>query len=193
MLVNALKIHKKTINNLERKLPVDLDKDAVHIFFKKIPVQLHNLKELRAMPGEFVRLDATDEGKTSSIQCPAEKTIFLKPGCKIMLLWNINERLRNGSTGTFVLCDGESILVEFPEVGTVRLKRETWQKRDPQGHVVGTRKQFPVALMFAITCHKSQGLTLPAVVLHCRKEFVPGLTYVSLTRVKSCEHIQVLG
>ena len=67
---------QKTINNLERKLPVDLDKDAVHIFFKKIPVQLHNLKELRAMPGEFVRLDATDEGKTSSIQCPAEKTIF---------------------------------------------------------------------------------------------------------------------
>ena len=96
---------QKTINNLERKLPVDLDKDAVHTFFKKIPVQLHNLKELRALPGEFVTLDATDEGKTSSIQCLAEKTIFLKPGCKIMLLWNINERLRNGSTGTFVLCD----------------------------------------------------------------------------------------
>ncbi len=59
--------------------------------------------------------------------------------------------------------------------------------------VVGSRTQFPVALMFAITCHKSQGLTLPAVVLHCSKEFVAGLTYVAMTRVRSCENIQVLG
>lgn len=50
---------QEMIKILERKLPVDLDKDAVHIVFKKIPVQLHNLKELRTMPGEFVRLDAT--------------------------------------------------------------------------------------------------------------------------------------
>ena len=48
--------------------------------------------------------------------------------------------------------------------------------------------------MYAITCHKSQGLTLPAaVVFHCSKEFVPGLTYVAYTRVKSSENIQVIG
>ena len=47
--------------------------------------------------------------------------------------------------------------------------------------------------MYAITCHKSQGLTLPAVVVHCSKEFVPGLTYVACTRVKSSENIQVIG
>lgn len=58
---------------------------------------------------------------------------------------------------------------------------------------MGSRTQFPVALMFAITCHKSQGLTLPAAVLHCSKEFVAGLSYVAMTRVRSCEHIQVLG
>ena len=47
--------------------------------------------------------------------------------------------------------------------------------------------------MYAITCHKSQGPTLPAVVLHSSKEFVPGLMYVSLTRVKSCSNLQIIG
>lgn len=47
--------------------------------------------------------------------------------------------------------------------------------------------------MYAITCHKSQGLTLLAVVLHPSKEFVPGLTYVACTRVESCNHLQIVG
>lgn len=47
--------------------------------------------------------------------------------------------------------------------------------------------------MYAITCHKAQGLTLPAAVVHCSKEFVPGLVYVSLSRVKKSSHLQVLN
>lgn len=184
---------EELIRSLERDLQQNLDMEAVHIYFKKLPVQLHNLKDLRSMPGHVLSFDAIDEGDTIGIQCPAEKTVSLKPGCKIMLLWNKSERLRNGSPGTFLACEGESIVVEFPEVGAVRLERETWQKRAHDGKVVGSRRQFPVALMFAITCHKSQGLTIPAAVLHCSKEFVAGLSYVAMTRIRSCEHLQVLG
>lgn len=44
-----------------------------------------------------------------------------------------------------------------------------------------------------MTVHKAQGQTLPAAVVHCSKEFVPGLIYVALSRVKTCAHLQVLN
>ena len=85
-------------------------------------------------------------------------------------------------------------MVEIPKIaGKIGLKRETWNNRLTRRHLVGSRKQYPEVAMYTITCHKSQGRTLPAVVVHCSKEFVPGLTYVACTRVKSSENIQVIG
>lgn len=179
------------LKDLSRSLP--MESQATHVFFKKLSVLFHNSNILRSLPGEFTKLDAIDEGDTAGIQCPAEKVIMLKPGCKVMLLWNVSEKLRNGTSGIFVELKGREVVVEFAEVGKVSLKRETWAKRVISGNIVGSRKQFPVAAMYAITCHKSQGLTLPAVVLHASKEFVPGLSYVACTRVESCNNLQILG
>ena len=166
---------------------------ATHVYFNKVSILFHNSDVMHGMPGEFLRFEATDEGDTIGMQCPAEKNILLKPGCKVMLLWNVSEDLRNGTSGTFWEQAGERLIVHFPKIGKVGLKRETWNKRHTSGRLVGSRKQYPVVAMYAITCHKSQGLTLPAVVVHCSKEFVPGLTYVACTRVKSSENIQIIG
>ena len=141
------------------------------------------------MPGVFVKLEANDEGDTKGIQCPVEKVVFLKPGCKVMLLWNVSEKLRNGSSGTFVEQKGSDVIVCFPDIGKISLKRERWCKHALSGLVVGSRLQFP----YAITCHKLQGLTLPTVVVHCSREFVPGLIYVSFSRVAFSENLQVVG
>lgn len=54
-----------------------------------------------------------------------------------------------------------------------------------------SRTQFPLVFFYAATCHKTQGLTLPAAVVHCSQEFVSGLTYVSVTRVRHDNNIQV--
>lgn len=116
---------EKLIKNLERDFPHNLDVEAVRIYFKKLPVQLHNLKDLHSITGEVLRFDVTDEEDTSRLQCPAGKTVFLKPGYKIMLLWNKTLRLRNGSSVNFLVCEGETIVVKFPKVGAVRLERET--------------------------------------------------------------------
>ena len=56
--------------------------------------------------------------------------------------------------------------------------------------MVGTRTQYPIVLFYASTCHKVQGLTLPGAVIHCTKEFVPGLVYVAASRVKHEDNIQ---
>ena len=81
-----------------------------------------------------------------------------------MLLWNVRDDLRNGTSGTFLDQAGEHLIDDFPKIGKIDLKRETWNKRLTSGRLVGSRKQCPVVAMYAITCHKCQGLTLPAAV-----------------------------
>ena len=80
---------------------------------------------------------------------------------------------------------GNDVIVDFDGEGQVVVKRKTWTKPSRTGDAVGSCSQIPLCLMWGITCHKSQGLTLPSAVIHCTKEFVPGLLYVSMTRVKS--------
>ena len=181
------------IKYLEREINVP-EEDLTHIFFRKVSTQVFNIRKLQQLPGHESRFKATDVGDTSNLNCPAEKVLVLKRGCKVMLIWNKNERLRNGTTGWFLRQDGKDhIVVEFEGIGQVVLKREEWHKRNRYGEVVGSRVQFPVMLCYATTCHKTQGLTLKGAVVHCTKEFVPGLIYVAFTRVRSADNLQVIN
>lgn len=86
------------------------------------------------------------------------------------------------------------MVIDFEESGgRVSVQRETWETRSGTGMVVATRTQFPIIQFYGITCHKSQGLTLSKAVVHCSKEFVPGLMYVVLTRIRSSKDIRVLN
>ena len=106
-------------------------------------------------------------------------------------MWNVLEKIKNRTSGLFIGIEGDRLEVEVEGHGRVLLKRETWSKRNRAGQVVGSRTQYPLVLFFACTCHKTQGLTLPGVVVHCSKEFVPGLLYVAVSRVRKVEELQI--
>lgn len=180
------------LKSLSRDIAEELISSAVHIFFRRLPVEIFNLNILFSFPDPLHKFEAKDEGNLSGIHCPANQVVMLKPGCKVMLLWNKSDTLVNGTQGEFVGVRGDDVIVDFNGEGQVLVKRETWTNISRMGDVVGNRSQFPLALMWAITCHKSQGLTLPSAVVHCTKEFVPGLMYVALSRVKSSEHLKVV-
>ncbi|EDO36997.1 predicted protein [Nematostella vectensis] len=160
------------LKRLERDLPDEINQSATQIFFTRLEAQLYNLKRIRKLPGQILRFEASDQGNTDNISCAAEKMLLLKPGCKVMLIYNKSDELRNGSSGVFVGVESESVLVEFKDIGITKPKRETWHKKSMIGEVVATRTQFPFIPM---------------------KEFVPGLIYVALTCVKKSAHLQVIG
>ena len=181
------------IQSLERYLSA-CSSEPVHIFFRKLPALMFNLLALQRLPGQFLKYVSIDENNTSNISCPADEIIMMKPGCKVMHLWNTSNELHNGTLGVFLgAAQGNALKVLFPGIGTRMINRETWLKKDREGTIVGKRMQYPLALAYAITCHKSQGMTLDAAVVHGSDEFVPGLYYVAMSRVRSPQNLQVLG
>ena len=162
--------------------------------FKKEMQCYFNQMIIDELPGEFLSFSAIYENDISrSITWPDYRVLQLKRGCKVMLVWNKSDDLRNGSIGVFKDVQNDALIVSFEGVGDVEITRETWIKRNHAGVAIGSVCQFPAILTYAVTCHKSQGLTLSAAVIHCSKEYVPGLIYVAVSRVKSPYHIQVLN
>ena len=181
---------------LDREIATEEGNEPTHIYFRKVHVEFHNGTVLASLPGGLIYFQSVDTGNLSGLEKNIPKIVAVKPGCKIMLLYNINDNLKNGCQGEFVSSDPEDenkILVSFPTAGTVSLNRRTWIKYAPDGSVQGTRTQFPIIPCYAITVHKSQGLTLNSAVVHCSQEFVHGLTYVAMSRVKSPNNLRVIN
>ncbi|XP_028415618.1 ATP-dependent DNA helicase PIF1-like [Dendronephthya gigantea] len=172
----------------------DNPRDTVHIYFRKFPVEVHNVDVLVSLPGELLVFESIDTGSPQYLESTVPKFLTLKPECNVMLLFNINDHLKNGCRGRFVRVneDGQ-LFVYFAKVGTVCIERRTWYKYDRNGGVKASRTQFPISPCYAITVHKAQGLTIDRAVVHCSQEFVTGLTYVAISRVREESALQVIG
>ncbi len=152
-----------------------------------------NLHYLAQLPGEEFVYEATlDEGFQKKTT-PAEQTLRLKKGAKIMMLMN-DDHWVNGDIGTVYDLGPDFIEVELK--GCVyQVEPHVWedvkyefnaltQKLEPR--VQGFFKQYPLKLAWAITIHKSQGLTFDHIYLDIgRGAFATGQTYVALSRCRT--------
>ena len=181
---------------LERELDNNMSSEAINIYFNKLTVEIHNLNALSNLPGEITTFESDDIGNAKYLESTVSQVLALKPGCEVMLLYNINEDLRNGCRGQYVEVDPDDedrLVVNFPNVGRVGISHKTWHKYDVKGRIQASRTQFPLSLCYAITVHKAKSLTLDSVIVHCSQEFVPFQTYVAISRVKKESHLQILG
>ncbi len=126
--------------------------------------------------------------------CLAPEKLVLKKGAAVMFVKNNFEKgYVNGSLGTVSSFNEAGIpVITLLNGNEISAEPATWSVEE-SGKTLAQVKQVPLRLAWAITVHKSQGMTLDAVQVDLSKSFVRGMGYVALSRVRSLEGLRVLG
>ena len=125
--------------------------------------------------------------------CLAPEYLRLKLGARVMFVKNNFEQgYANGTLGKVVFCDysGPQIMTTSGKI--IKVEKTTWIIEE-EGKKKASIEQFPLRLAWAITVHKSQGMSLDAVEVDLSKSFEKGMGYVALSRVRSLEGLKLLG
>ncbi len=160
-----------------------------------------NAARLRAINAPEISFVGVLEGNFSEKDVPAPMKLNLKVGALVVFVKN-SDKWHNGSMGRIVDMGVHGLKVELLNAArtVVNVKPEKWEKieyiRDEndrlQEHEIGSYKQFPLNLGYAMTIHKAQGKTLDAVVVDIsRGAFAHGQTYVALSRTRSAADMHV--
>jgi ATP-dependent exoDNAse (exonuclease V) alpha subunit len=156
-----------------------------------------NMAYLEALPSEERTYEAGITGEFGESAHPTDATLLLKPGAKVIMLRNDpDRRWVNGTIARIAKLEAKRIWIEI-DGKTYELEPVSWESRryayDQAAekiveNITGTFRQFPVRLAWALTIHKSQGLTLDRVYIDLgRGTFAHGQTYVALSRCRTLE------
>lgn len=159
-----------------------------------------NARRLERLPGRPCISHAGIEGDFPVYMYPTEEELVLKVGAQVMFVKNDisgQHRYYNGMLGRVVsLSEEEAVEVEAEDGQRIVVGREEWTNckytLDPETKeitetMLGTFRQYPLRLAWAITIHKSQGLTFDKAIIDVRQAFAPGQAYVALSRCRSLE------
>ncbi|MDA3881925.1 MAG: helix-turn-helix domain-containing protein [Bacteroidales bacterium] len=205
------------LNNLRNNIVLDSDIEILNKFvqpdFKPreedsyIHITTHNNKantinsrELAQLPSESFYYEAIVRGDFSEHLYPLEYKTEFKEGAQIMFVKNdySGESLYyNGKIGVIHSLSNDEILVRFPETNTiVSVERYMWEHKrfelnKSTGAIeekeLGTFTHYPIKLAWAVTVHKSQGLTFKQAIIDVSDAFAPGQIYVALSRLESLD------
>lgn len=159
-----------------------------------------NQRELKALATPSHFFDARIEGEFPESMYPVAPRLELKVGAQIMFTRNDTDLVKayvNGQLATIKKIENDDISVLMAGTNhSYQLKRERWENkkyavttntRDLEEEVIGSFEQFPVKLAWAITIHKSQGLTFDKAIIDVGQAFAAGQVYVALSRLRSLE------
>lgn len=204
-ILNAMRSGTVTRHHAERLLarteehPEDFEL-ITELHTVNVDVDRLNEARLDTLEGDELFYTQTTTGSKNYVESLqrsvlAPVTLRLKKGALVMAVKNsLNKKYVNGSLGVVIGFERgtEYPIVEFKNGKIVTMMPDTWEQRDGEKKRASI-SQIPLRLAWAITVHKSQGMTLDAAIIDLRKAFVEGMGYVALSRVKNLRSLYLSG
>ena len=176
-----------------------LPPDAPKLFSHNADVDRINAGELEKLAGQVMKFHMSSKGKDTLVAglvrgCLSPETLELKEGAVVMFTKNSPQgKFVNGTLGTVTGFDSEGLpIVQTKDGTTVHAEPMEWQLEE-QGKVKASVSQVPLRLAYAMTVHKSQGMSMDAAVIDLSKAFEYGQGYVALSRVRRLSGLHLLG
>lgn len=194
-------VDEKTIELLHSRFDAKLSDGAItRLYTHNIDVDKINNEELNKLPGRTLRYKMRSKGRARLAEkmrknCLAPEELILKNNAVVMFVRNnFDKGYVNGTLGTVIGFDSDT---GFPIVRTKKgvdivASPESWVLED-NGEAVAEITQLPLRLAWAITVHKSQGMSLDTAEVDLSKSFEPGMGYVALSRIRSLAGLRLLG
>lgn len=165
-----------------------------------------NAQALQDLEGKLVKYKPEIVDDFPDKIYPVDEVLQLKVGAQVMFIKNdlsFEKKYFNGKMGFVKSLSDQEILVHFPEENkTIEVEKYEWQNirykvdemtKEIHEEVLGTFVHYPIKLAWAITVHKSQGLTFDKAALDVSQVFLPGQAYVALSRLRSLNGLILLS
>lgn len=203
-ILNAVRenhVTQDVLNVLNSRVKAYDDDETIRLTTHNAQADGINVRKLEALPGEPVMFEAEVEGEFPENSYPADYVISLKKGAQVMFIRNDPDgNYYNGKIGRVEEIDDSYVLVTDEDGSQIVTLPVEWENiqyslNDESGEImpetVGKFKQLPLRIAWAVTIHKSQGLTFDKVMIDAGSAFAFGQVYVALSRCRTLEGISL--
>ena len=189
-----------TVKYLQTRInaKIEIAVEPTKLYTHNVDVEVENETELRKIDGKeyFYKMELIGPAALSERlqkSCLAPAVLRLKVGARVMFVKNnFEEGYVNGTLGVVEKLGEERIMVRTAGGVLMDVGPASWHIAE-DGDIKAEITQYPLRLAWAITVHKSQGMSLDAALVDLRQSFEPGMGYVALSRVRSSAGLSLVG
>ena len=171
---------------------------VTRLYAHNIDIDTINNRHLEALPSAIYEFEMAAKGSAAKVEqlrrsVLAPEILELKTGAEVMFVANNPAAgFVNGTRGVVIDFDEGQPVVQLVSSRKIKVMTHSW-KLEEDGRVRAEVMQLPLRLAWAITIHKSQGMSLDAAEIDLGKSFTPGMGYVALSRVRSLDGLYLIG